>query len=124
MDESEPERDEPVIVSLGDLRALAGGETTVGELYDRNPKWGRRTALAAIGGTAGLAFLGGQASGSSHTSGTVGPADEAVLAEISGDIVADGVSVTDLLNVQVYETEADIPDTLDSNVVALHGDGS
>lgn len=124
MDPSESESDEAVIVSRANLRALERGETTVEEVDDRSPNWGRRAALMALGGTGALAFLAGHTSGQSSPQGTVGAADNAVLAQISGGIVADGETVTDLLNVEVYETEGDIPDTLDDNVVALHGDGS
>ncbi|MFW5950075.1 MAG: hypothetical protein ACOCR6_01840 [archaeon] len=109
-----------IIASREDLRALVNGETTVGELYDRNPQWGRRAALAALGGVGLSAFAAGSAT-AQEASGTIGPAETLILAEIDGGIVAEGETVTDLLEVRVYETEADIPDDLPEHVVALHG---
>lgn len=75
--ESEHDNDDRVIVSREDLRAIARGETSVGAIYDRNPKWGRRAALTALAGTGAAAFFGGQAAAETDPSGAVGPFERA-----------------------------------------------
>ncbi len=113
--------DEAVVVSRDDLEAVERGEKRAADVYERRPQWGRRAALAAIAGTGAAAFLGGQATAQTSPSGTIGPADEGIFAQISGDIVADGETVTDLLNVEVYETSSDVPSDLPAGTIALHG---
>ena len=102
------------------MEQLARGEIGIDDIREQTPEWGRRTALAALGATGAAALFSGSASAATPQ-GTIGPADRAILAEIDGDICAGGEPVTDLLEVRVYASASDIPDSLPEDVVALHG---
>jgi len=118
---SDPDTDDPArVVPESTLEQLATGEIDLETIREHTPEWGRRTALAALGATGAAALFSGSASAATPQ-GTIGPADRAVLTEIDGDICVGGEPVTDLLEVRVYASASDIPDSLPEGVVALHG---